>query len=443
MSKKLIKKFKKETRVQSAMEYLMTYGWSILIIAIALVTLFQLGYFNTNKFSPSACLSQAGFLCTNLILNSTGNLTLTIGNNQGENLIITGVGCSNSSAAPNIYSPVLLELGEGQQKNLTFMCKLQSQSLGSSFKGSLWVQLNDGQQEELGSASATVSTGGQTGSTGSNGQGIIYISDFGAPSNILELNVANGNILNLVNFGVSPIYNPFSIASYGQNIYIVSPSGYSPGSGDIIVYNTQTNQFSSINSPLFRNIFGIALYGSNAYITNPNGGEFGTGNLIIYNTQTNQFSSIDSPLFDYSEGITFYGSNAYIANEYGGPSNLGNIIVYNTQTNQLSSIDSSLFFYPSEIAFSGSNAYISNEYVGGPSNNGNIIIYNTQTNQLSSFDSPDLIGPTYITKSGSDLYIYNSGSSNMLVYNPSQNAIVNSITTISRAVYSITGMYST
>ena len=46
-------------RLQSAMEYLMTYGWAILIIAIVLVALFQLGIFNsmnlTPKASPGSC----------------------------------------------------------------------------------------------------------------------------------------------------------------------------------------------------------------------------------------------------------------------------------------------------------------------------------------------------------------------------------------------------
>ena len=39
---------------QSAMEYLMTYGWAILIIAIVLVALFSLGVFNRANFSPRA-----------------------------------------------------------------------------------------------------------------------------------------------------------------------------------------------------------------------------------------------------------------------------------------------------------------------------------------------------------------------------------------------------
>ena len=41
-------------RSQSAMEYLMTYGWAILIIAIVLVALFSLGIFNSSNFAPKA-----------------------------------------------------------------------------------------------------------------------------------------------------------------------------------------------------------------------------------------------------------------------------------------------------------------------------------------------------------------------------------------------------
>ncbi|MCL5239398.1 MAG: LamG domain-containing protein [Candidatus Marsarchaeota archaeon] len=41
-------------KAQSAMEYLMTYGWAILIIAVVLGALFQLGVFNSGTFSPKA-----------------------------------------------------------------------------------------------------------------------------------------------------------------------------------------------------------------------------------------------------------------------------------------------------------------------------------------------------------------------------------------------------
>jgi Concanavalin A-like lectin/glucanases superfamily len=40
--------------LQSAMEYLMTYGWAILIIAVVLGALFSLGVFNTSNLAPKA-----------------------------------------------------------------------------------------------------------------------------------------------------------------------------------------------------------------------------------------------------------------------------------------------------------------------------------------------------------------------------------------------------
>lgn len=54
--KLLFKKFHQEALVksQSAMEYLMTYGWSILIIAVVLGTLSFLGIFNPLTFAPKA-----------------------------------------------------------------------------------------------------------------------------------------------------------------------------------------------------------------------------------------------------------------------------------------------------------------------------------------------------------------------------------------------------
>jgi len=47
-------KLTERAKLQSAMEYLMTYGWAILIIAVVLGALFQLGVFNSSSFSPRA-----------------------------------------------------------------------------------------------------------------------------------------------------------------------------------------------------------------------------------------------------------------------------------------------------------------------------------------------------------------------------------------------------
>ena len=46
--------FHQRFALQSAMEYLMTYGWAILIIAVVLAALFELGVFNPMTFAPKA-----------------------------------------------------------------------------------------------------------------------------------------------------------------------------------------------------------------------------------------------------------------------------------------------------------------------------------------------------------------------------------------------------
>ncbi len=43
-----------DNKEQSAMEYLTTYGWAILIIAVAFIVLFELGIFNGNTYTPKA-----------------------------------------------------------------------------------------------------------------------------------------------------------------------------------------------------------------------------------------------------------------------------------------------------------------------------------------------------------------------------------------------------
>ena len=49
----------RRNNAQSAMEYLMTYGWAILIISVVLVVLFSLGVTNplffAPKVSPGSC----------------------------------------------------------------------------------------------------------------------------------------------------------------------------------------------------------------------------------------------------------------------------------------------------------------------------------------------------------------------------------------------------
>ncbi len=72
-----------DMKAQSAMEYLMTYGWAILIIAVVLAALFELGVFNGSNLAPQACIAQAGFVCKNPVYTANG-IGITFGQTAGR-----------------------------------------------------------------------------------------------------------------------------------------------------------------------------------------------------------------------------------------------------------------------------------------------------------------------------------------------------------------------
>ena len=74
----------KHSRAQSSMEYLMTYGWAILIIAIAVGVLFALGLFNGSAATPNGCSPQPGFTCSNPVYTPNG-ITAMISQDSGQN----------------------------------------------------------------------------------------------------------------------------------------------------------------------------------------------------------------------------------------------------------------------------------------------------------------------------------------------------------------------
>ncbi len=79
---------------QSAMEYLMTYGWAILVIAVVLAVLFQLGVFSGGNFTPAAqagsCEVQMTAAGSSLVGECQGQLPEYVGSMTGSGYITVG-----------------------------------------------------------------------------------------------------------------------------------------------------------------------------------------------------------------------------------------------------------------------------------------------------------------------------------------------------------------
>ena len=67
----------KSKRSQSALEYMMTYGWAILIIVIVAVILYSMGIFNPSSSVTTTSIGFSPFVVSSAICNAEG-LSLSI-----------------------------------------------------------------------------------------------------------------------------------------------------------------------------------------------------------------------------------------------------------------------------------------------------------------------------------------------------------------------------
>ncbi len=169
----------KTFKAQSAMEYLMTYGWAILIIAVVLGALFSLGVFSGGNLLGTSCVASPGFLCSNPSLSqvSGGTLSFTFGQNLGTTIYnimmacaatsssgglpnnpaawntINTAGSAVSNSQPNINSA--LSLVSGQTQTITGLpcwgttgtligTGAAPAAIGTSFSGYVWINYTQG-----------------------------------------------------------------------------------------------------------------------------------------------------------------------------------------------------------------------------------------------------------------------------------------------------------
>ncbi len=200
---------------QSAMEYLMTYGWAILIIAVVLAAFYYLGIFNTSS-KLNTCIGVSGYECTNPVLYSNGALSLNLNEISSSYINVVDVGCSNSTKEPQMY-PQKATLGGNQPANLVFYCPLNNQAIGTGFTGTLWIEYTvlgstEVQTQDVGEVSATVISGVQT----NNGLAIDGHNTFensDTENSIISLSTTQANDLIVVYVGFDPSYQESPIAT--------------------------------------------------------------------------------------------------------------------------------------------------------------------------------------------------------------------------------------
>jgi hypothetical protein len=150
---------------QSAIEYLTTYGWALILLSVALVALFELGVFNTGNFINTSCIFQADFQCQTALLYSNGTVIINLEQNTQSAIVVTALGCNDNGIITGLTAPlnppsntVTLQIGS----NATFYVPcyengtLLSLSPGEVYKGYVLVNYTNSQTQFQHTATGTL-----------------------------------------------------------------------------------------------------------------------------------------------------------------------------------------------------------------------------------------------------------------------------------------------
>ena len=83
---------------QAAMEFLMTYGWAILVVLAAIAALAYFGVLSPEKFLPEKCILEPGLACIAHKVEPT-KTTLVITNSKGTTIKITSITVGSCTGA--------------------------------------------------------------------------------------------------------------------------------------------------------------------------------------------------------------------------------------------------------------------------------------------------------------------------------------------------------
>lgn len=79
-------------KAQAAMEFLMTYGWAILVVLVVIGALGYFGVLSPTALLPEKCMFGVELACKDHRLDSvSGKITMRLQNNLGETMVISKI----------------------------------------------------------------------------------------------------------------------------------------------------------------------------------------------------------------------------------------------------------------------------------------------------------------------------------------------------------------
>ena len=130
-------KRKTNSKAQAAMEFLMTYGWAILVVLIAIGALAYFGVTKPDQFLPEKCVVSigTGLFCDDFTTSASG-VTIRVKNILSQRVTINGLTVSNCGSYTNST-----DIESDTSEDITVSCSLTS---GEKFKEDISIIFQKG-----------------------------------------------------------------------------------------------------------------------------------------------------------------------------------------------------------------------------------------------------------------------------------------------------------
>ena len=134
---------------QSALEYLLTYSWAFVILAIVLFIFYEMGLFSSFGLIPTSCTTEMSYYCENPVFLPNGNLSFTLTEYLTPLIynVFVYVSPENSTFNLNgfptiVYNCIPSNTYMYSTEPQNFTCTIPTYNgakIGTLFSGTLWI----------------------------------------------------------------------------------------------------------------------------------------------------------------------------------------------------------------------------------------------------------------------------------------------------------------
>lgn len=90
-------------KAQAALEFLMTYGWAILVVLAAIGALAYFGVLNPTNFLPDQCTATSGVGCLGKPVINNNRIVFTLSNGLGQSITLTNATTTFPQAGSTVH----------------------------------------------------------------------------------------------------------------------------------------------------------------------------------------------------------------------------------------------------------------------------------------------------------------------------------------------------